>query len=405
MQHSPAFSQSLQAARTFSLHHGINYISSHLICCAAIEHSPAEQAFLSDEDKPVFLQQLFAEILGMQKIAPGNGDEVPLSQDAQVMMRLAAQYMHAFGEEAIDIPHYILAVLSCNTKATLLLKERGWVFKNYLEWLTAKSGIEVHFPDQLYPATDFIPRRHKMKWHKRMLDRKARQAEGRQYLQDSLNLSQYNDHERAYQAAVWAAKDAVRDATYYTIRINAAVKTTRYAEALKTVAEAKKKGIPAAHYYLNEAYCHMQQGRYDKCIAICEAQLADTPHPLDTYGMIGRALAKDRKHREAIAWFDRILAAQPANAFALNHKGYSLFELGHTDEAMNMIHASLRTDKGNSLAYRNLAVIGQHIGQHEAARAVAVKAILFGYREDYGNDLDKFLSGAPVLQTVMQAQQ
>lgn len=390
MEYTPAFDKALQAARTFSLKNGINYISSHLICCAAIEHSPAENAFMSEDDKAIFLQQLFAEILAQPKIA-APAEEVPLTQDAQVMAILAGQYMHAFGEEALDIPHYLLAVLSSDTRATQLLKERGWVFKNYLDWLTATKGVAVEFPDQLYPATDFIPRRRKLPYFKRMLDRTARAAEGRQYLDDSLQLVQYKDYERAYQSATLAAKHAVRDEIFYVIKVHAEVKSKRFREALKTVEEARRKGLSEENFYLNEAYCHYELGALDKCIAVCEAYLPAGKKPSDAYNMMGFVLAKQERHAEAIACYDQVLQAEPQRAFALNNKGFSLFKLGHIDEAIDLINASLSVDKGNSYAYRNLALIAENIGQPDMAKALAEKAILFGYRDDYGSDLDNLL--------------
>ena len=67
--------------------------------------------------------------------------------------------------------------------------------------------------------------------------------------------------------------------------------------------------------------------------------------PTDTFVLYGLAQehAKVGKHREAVAWYDRCLAADPAYCYAYFHKARSL-------EALEEIPAAIETLKAGQIA-------------------------------------------------------
>lgn len=80
-------------------------------------------------------------------------------------------------------------------------------------------------------------------------------------------------------------------------------------------------------------------------------------------------------HREALAWFDQLLAADPRHAMALVHQAKSLAALGRLEEARRALGGAMASQPEFAVPYINLAELEGQTGHYPEARAALVKGI------------------------------
>ena len=85
------------------------------------------------------------------------------------------------------------------------------------------------------------------------------------------------------------------------------------------------------------------------------ALLQTSPHYSSALHNMGVVLAQKRKQNEAIAYFDRAIAAVPDYAEAYNNRGSAQLMLGHLDQALHSYNESLRIKPDYWEASLNLA--------------------------------------------------
>ena len=85
------------------------------------------------------------------------------------------------------------------------------------------------------------------------------------------------------------------------------------------------------------------------------ALLQTSPHHSTALHNMGVVLAQKRKQNEAIAYFDRAIAAVPDYAEAYNNRGNALLALGHVDQAIVSYNKSLKIKPDYGEASLNLA--------------------------------------------------
>lgn len=76
-------------------------------------------------------------------------------------------------------------------------------------------------------------------------------------------------------------------------------------------------------------------------LAQLEKLHASDPADADIAYMIAQELAKERRYDEAVAWYDRCLALDPAYHYAHYHKARALEEAERVDEAVSTLRAGL----------------------------------------------------------------
>ncbi len=70
---------------------------------------------------------------------------------------------------------------------------------------------------------------------------------------------------------------------------------------------------------------------------------------------------------EALAYFDRALAVEPAYHHALAQKGYALFRLGEVAAALDLYRRALTVRPGHPDTLRALAITLLRLGRHREA--------------------------------------
>jgi tetratricopeptide (TPR) repeat protein len=293
----------------------------------------------------------------------------------------------------VDTHHVLLALLSCDFPCSDLLKERGWVFRNYLDWLLSTGDARLEFPDQLYPHTAHIPRKREVSMIKKLSNSNWKQELGAQYLDDALHLISYKEHERAQQSLANAATFAVHDEHFFHSAVHVCNKTKNWQLCLQYADEAVSQKINPHYFSFIKALCYIDLRNFPESVRLGK-ELLDQPGDLNIEVLcnIGFALSEMEAWQDAIGYFDRALELQADYAYALNNKGYCLYHLGDTATALELIHSSLTIDKGNSYAFRNLALIAKKEGDQELAAEMKRSAYLFGYKEEFGDDLERLLA-------------
>ena len=135
----------------------------------------------------------------------------------------------------------------------------------------------------------------------------------------------------------------------------------------------------------NVALSYRSAGNYSRAIEIYSSIRETTPLLYNNWGF---SLCDAGKYQEAIELFDKAIALDASFAYAYNNKGYVLLKCGDIAGAKKLVQQSLSMRKSNSYAYRNLAMIYVAEKNKTAAIAAIDKALLLGYRADYGDDID-----------------
>jgi tetratricopeptide (TPR) repeat protein len=119
----------------------------------------------------------------------------------------------------------------------------------------------------------------------------------------------------------------------------------RGVEVLKR-AIAARPGDAAGYLALAELYIAAQ--RFDEALGLLRDAEQRFPKDLDIVFQQGAALERSKRYDEAAAVFERVIAADPLHALALNYLGYMLADRGERlDEAIGYIKRALAIEPGN----------------------------------------------------------
>ncbi|MGD9673462.1 MAG: tetratricopeptide repeat protein [Candidatus Nitrosocosmicus sp.] len=91
-------------------------------------------------------------------------------------------------------------------------------------------------------------------------------------------------------------------------------------------------------------------GNYDEAITYYDKVLAIDPNDVYALGNKGGALFNLGKYDEAITYYDKVLVIDPNDVYALGNKGGALFNLGKYDEAITYSDKALAIDPNDIFA-------------------------------------------------------
>ena len=102
-------------------------------------------------------------------------------------------------------------------------------------------------------------------------------------------------------------------------------------------------------------------------ILLCSLELTTYSQSHDDVSTLvqkGVFLFNQNRYNDAIAAFDRVLAVEPNNTYALNQKGLALFTVGRTDEASKVFDKALAIDPKNVHALTNKGLALGALGKY-----------------------------------------
>ena len=100
-------------------------------------------------------------------------------------------------------------------------------------------------------------------------------------------------------------------------------------------------------------------------------------------------LSRHNRHAEALRYWNMIERKAGDDAYYLNNRGYTRLMLGDTKGALKDIQRSLRINKANSYAYRNLGLTYQAMDRKDDACDAFENAIAYGFTERFGDEVKR----------------
>lgn len=100
-------------------------------------------------------------------------------------------------------------------------------------------------------------------------------------------------------------------------------------------------------------------------------------------------LSRHDRHAEALRYWNMIEGKAVNDAYYFNNRGYTRLKLGDTKGALKDIQRSLRIDKGNCYAYRNLGLTYQAMDRKDDACDAFENALAYGFTERFGDEVKR----------------
>lgn len=152
-----------------------------------------------------------------------------------------------------------------------------------------------------------------------------------------------------------------------------AVKRTTYLTLARKDAEETPGSTQAQFNLLQQAFAAQD---WTTVIAAARAYAALRPEGPSLVLLGGAVALQSMGHdQEAVAWFDRLLEAEPHHAVGLTRKAVSLAALGRPSDARHAFEAALGMAPDYALAYLNHAEMEEALGEARAAREVLERGL------------------------------
>ena len=128
---------------------------------------------------------------------------------------------------------------------------------------------------------------------------------------------------------------------------------------------------PTAHWRSRIARL-IADGRWEECVACCDALAAKVPDDFDLHNHRGWALLQLGRREEAVLAFERAIAAAADNRLPWHNKGWALYCLGRCEEAIGCFDRALAIDPSAPGVWldrgRALVQLGRHVEAGECFR-------------------------------------
>lgn len=153
--------------------------------------------------------------------------------------------------------------------------------------------------------------------------------------------------------------------------------------ALKGFDTTVKLDARFLYAYLGKANSLMETGRLDEACDACQGALDLEPDNLDVMFAMGDILRRMARFDDAIGYYDRVLAAQPAHINALINKGVALHKSYRHASAIEVLQAAVNRDDNNALAHYNLGNVYLDTADYPSAMQSYHKAMQLAPGMDY----------------------
>jgi len=380
---SPGFKATLSFAREYSISRKFYFIDIDLITLAIFITGDMACSMMNAIEKAYIVSKLEHQ-LNKHPERTHNASTVPLTLAAERLINFAIQYQDADGQAELENYHFILAALSSSNSIHTTFKEQGWVFENYKNALNKLFDLPVTSTKLVlnYETTVIKPF---SSFYLFFLSKKNREKIIENLIKEALVLYEYHKYADCRKACqnIFRLDPQNRKARSYMAY--SFVKERKFKEAIAEYESIKEKN---SAIFINLALCYRELGNPDKAISILNSIPEKTMLLLNNLGFV---LIDKNQFRQAISYFDLAIDKNENYAFPLNNKGYCLFKIGDIGAAKRLIYQSLELNKGNSFAWKNLALIHIAEGNKVVAKEAIDKAILYDYREDYGDDIDEII--------------
>jgi Flp pilus assembly protein TadD len=195
--------------------------------------------------------------------------------------------------------------------------------------------------------------------------------------------------EAAEKLGIAAASGKVEPYDVYLLGLSL-WKTGRLEQSESALAEAawKMESFPRAT--VNLARVRIERGDLDGARSAIETALEIDPEFPPAHNVLGRILLARGDLDGAAEAFERAASLDPDDAWPLNNLGYGLLVGGRADEAVAPLEQAVARDGGLAVAWHNLALARELLGDLPGALVAARRASgLRGERSAYGQTAER----------------
>lgn len=187
-------------------------------------------------------------------------------------------------------------------------------------------------------------------------------------------LSQAGKHDEAWVIYEKALSDGPLSFSLFRNSLLTLIQLERYAQALEVYRAMSGRFELSSHDHNLGGYLLSLDGHLDEALAEYDKALAMDPlNPWAlnnagyTYNLLGR-------YKEAIPLFERALVLEPDAAYPMNNRGLARWKLGDREGGLADIVQGLEKDPNNSYGHRNLGIHHLDEGRTEKALELFLKA-------------------------------
>jgi tetratricopeptide (TPR) repeat protein len=167
----------------------------------------------------------------------------------------------------------------------------------------------------------------------------------------------------------------------YLREVEAALKAGDMPRALQISALAATQGFEHSHILVLAAYDQLNRNAPERALAYATRARELAPKNVDVLNVLGQALAKLNRPREALNVFNAALRQAPNTAIVHFYKGCALEELRELGHARNEFERVIALQANHAEALARLAHLAAQRGDMAPARDYATRALGFDPRQ------------------------
>lgn len=195
--------------------------------------------------------------------------------------------------------------------------------------------------------------------------------------------------EKAHKIGLLAQKWVPDDGLSYHCIGDALYCLGNFSEALSYYLKASELKPDYVDSWYNVGQCYSRMDQREKALPYYRKTLILNPTSGGGAINLGYSLVVLKQYAQAVEELAPLVLRMPNEAFLRNNYGYALYKTGKVEEGLDQIYRSQKLDPTNSWVNRNLAEIFLEQGDTAKACAEMEKGIELGFRDLYGDELDK----------------
>ena len=168
--------------------------------------------------------------------------------------------------------------------------------------------------------------------------------------------------------------DGFENEHIYKLAVSSFLQAKNYKEAKDISDQFILYGKMDSDDFTNAGISYSRFDQHDKALAFYEKSLALNPDNKFALNNMGFTLNILCRFEEAIPLFDKAIEVDKSLAYSYNNRGLAKIKIGKKEEGLGDINHSFELDKNNAYAYRNLGIYHLDKGEYSEALELFKKA-------------------------------
>lgn len=158
-------------------------------------------------------------------------------------------------------------------------------------------------------------------------------------------------------------------------RIDSLIKKEQFDKAIPLLNAMLTKYGEKEKIFTDRAFCYLQLGQVDKCIADYKKAIAINPSCAKCYGNMGIVETKRKNYADALTCLNKAIQLEPFKPMALVKRGELMYEQGDYNAALSDLNKALNLDPNEPYIYVWLGMIEMALNKNNDALAHINNAI------------------------------